>query len=183
MHRSLGAGISVVATGLLLLATGCDVSDRDPAPSQTSSVETRDQLNALPSLEETQAQVQAVIDEIKAAASAQQPGLSWQSLHGETRGNCEGPLQNTDGKRLFLPDAVASAQLSDAQWAAVLQTARQSAARLGATDEQVMQDSPGHHDVWFTGPAGLSVKVAYKGNLVISGFTGCRLPEEKRTAT
>nr|CRL73386.1 hypothetical protein CPGR_02708 [Mycolicibacterium malmesburyense] len=35
----------------------------------------------------------------------------------------------------------------------------------------------------FTGPAGLSVKVAYKGNLVISGFAGCRLPQGKRLAT
>ncbi|MGE2721973.1 LppA family lipoprotein [Mycolicibacterium celeriflavum] len=183
MQRSLSAGIGVVTMGVLLLGTGCDVSDQQPTASPTSAVDARDQLNALPSLEETQAQVQAVIDEIKAAASGQQAGITWQSLHGETRGNCEGPFENTDGKRLFLPDAVASADLSDAQWEVVLATARQSAARLGATDEQVMQDNPGHHDVWFTGPAGLSVKVAYKGNLVISGFTGCRLPQDRRSAT
>ena len=142
-HRGLGAGISVLVAGLVLLATGCDMPDSDPDTSSTSAVEVRAQLNALPSLEETRTQVQAAIDEVTAAASAQVPGLTWQSIHGETRGNCEGPFEKTDGKRLFLPDAVASTQLSDPQWESILGVARQSAARLGATDEQVMQRRPG----------------------------------------
>jgi hypothetical protein len=41
-----------------------------------------------------------------------------------------------------------------------------------------MRDSPGSHDIGFYGPAGLFVKVSYRGNLVVAGYTGCRLPRE-----
>ena len=43
-----------------------------------------------------------------------------------------------------------------------------------------MQNQPGFHDVGFYGPAGLFIKVAYHGNLVISGYTGRRLPRDKK---
>jgi Lipoprotein confined to pathogenic Mycobacterium len=48
--------------------------------------------------------------------------------------------------------------------------------KIGATDIQVMKNQPGNHDVWLSGPAGIFIKVGYQGNLVVSGYTGCRLP-------
>ena len=45
---------------------------------------------------------------------------------------------------------------------------------------QVMKNEPGNHDVGFYGPTGLFIKVGYRGNLVVSGYTGCRLPRDKK---
>jgi len=39
---------------------------------------------------------------------------------------------------------------------------------------------PGKHDVWFSCPAGVFIKFSYKGNMVVSGYTGCRLPQNKK---
>jgi hypothetical protein len=76
-----------------------------------------------------------------------------------------------------LPDLVApGAAVSEAQWASIMAAATASAAKIGATKVQVMQDSPGHHDVSFNGPTGMFVKLGYAGNLGVSGYTGCRLP-------
>ncbi|OBB34779.1 LppA family lipoprotein [Mycobacterium sp. 852002-51961_SCH5331710] len=58
--------------------------------------------------------------------------------------------------------------------------AKESAQKIGATDMQVMQDQPGNHDVWFSGPGGIFIKIGYRGNLVVSGYTGCRLPRDKK---
>jgi hypothetical protein len=108
------------------------------------------------------------------------PTLNFLSVHGESEGNCEAPFEQTDGKRLFLPDEVASGNVSEADWSAILATAKEAAAKLGATDVQVMKDQPGNHDVWFQGPTGAFVKVAYHGNFVVSGYTGCRLPAAEK---
>ena len=64
----------------------------------------------------------------------------------------------------------------------LLVVAKEAAATIGATKVQTMKDEPRNH-VWFTGPAGVFIKFSYKGNMVVSGYTGCRLPEAKRSAT
>ncbi|WP_084792210.1 LppA family lipoprotein [Mycobacterium sp. E136] len=69
--------------------------------------------------------------------------------------------------------------LSEQDWDDVLASAKKAADTIGATDVQTMKDQPRKHDVWFTGPAGLSLKVSYKGNLVVTGYTGRRLPETR----
>lgn len=174
--------LSACAAALLVLATGCDVSDPYlPTPS-TEAVQALDQLESLPSLEGTKLQVQAAIDEITAAATDVIPGIVWMPATNAGEGNCEAPYEQTDGRRAFLPNQVAErVSVSEDQWKQLLQVTESAAAKLDATDVQVMQDQPGHHDVWFTGPAGVFIKFSYKGNMVVSGYTGCRLPEGKRS--
>jgi len=105
----------------------------------------------------------------------------WTTAGNEDTGNCEAPYEQTDGKRYFLPNRVAdNAAVSEQQWNDLLDVAKDGAAKLGATDVQVMQDQPGKHDVWFSGPAGVFIKFSYKGNMVVSGYTGCRLPRDKK---
>jgi hypothetical protein len=152
--------------------------DTPPEPTASNSLA---QLKALPSLEDTKSQVQNAMSEITTAAAGVVPEIQWLSIHGEDTGNCESPYEQTDGKRVFLPDSVAEGtQISEAQWTTILAAAKVSAVKIGATEVQVMKDQPGNHDVWFSGPAGISVKIAYHGNLVVSGYTGCRLPQSKK---
>ena len=173
--------LAAMVVAIAITTTGCHVSEPNPPTPSTESTKALEQLISLPSLEDTTTQVQAAIDQITAAASKAIPGIVWTTATNEDIGNCEAPYEQSDGKRYFLPNRVAeSVAISEQQWSDLLQTAKDAAAKLGATDIQVMQDEPGKHDVWFTGPAGVFIKFSYKGNMVVSGYTGCRLPKDKK---
>ena len=146
-------------------------------PTPTSQpTDAIDELRALPSLEDTKAQVQAAMDQIIAAAGAAIPTATWQTADNEQEDWCEPPY-GTSGRRYFLPNRIApKAAVSEQNWADILKVAKDAAAGVGATSVQVIHDEPGNHDVWFSGPAGIFIKVSYQGNLVVAGYTGCRLP-------
>lgn len=164
-----------------LLTTGCHVYEPYPPTPSTTAAQALEQLESLPSFEDTQTQVQSAVNEITVAASKLIPDIEWSTPHDGSADNCQAPYEQSDGKRYFLPDQVAVAvDLSEADWTKILAAAKAAAAKLDATDEQVMKDGPGNHDVGFYGPTGLFIKVAYKGNLVVSGYTGCRLPQNKK---
>ncbi|WP_292981528.1 LppA family lipoprotein [Mycobacterium sp.] len=138
-------------------------------------------LKSLPSFEDTQTQVQAAINQITAAASQLIPTIAWETPQEGSGDQCERPYEKTDGKRFFLPNQVAAnVDVSESNWAKIQTAAKDAAAKLEATEIQVMKDQPGNHDVGFYGPTGLFIKVGYRGNLVVSGYTGCRLPRDKK---
>lgn len=168
-------------SALMLTTTGCHVGSEYEQTSAVDSAKALETLKSLPSLEDTKAQVQAAMDTITAKARTLNPSINWRTLDQETWDNCERPYDQTDGQRFFLPDAVAEhVSLSEDDWTRILQTAKDAAAALGATNVQVLQDQPGNHDVWFSSPTGISIKIGYQGNLVVSGYTGCRLPKSKK---
>jgi Lipoprotein confined to pathogenic Mycobacterium len=179
-HRRLFALCAVIAA-VTLAATGCHVEQPHAPTPSTDNAKALDELKALPSFEDTQTQVQAAVDEISSAASAIVPTITWKDLHGGATDKCERPYEQTGGKRYFLPDRVAAGvAVSEADWASILQAAKDAASKVGATNVQVMQDRPGNHDVSFSGATGLFIKVGYQGNLGISSYTGCRLPQDKK---
>lgn len=176
-HRILRTAVVAIA----LAAGGCHVNQPYAATPPTDAAKALSVLRSLPSFEDTQTQVQAAMNEITAAASKVIPSITWETPHEGSGDNCERPYEQTDGKRYFLPDAVAAnVPVSEQQWTTIQETAKHAAARIGATDVQVMQDNPGNHDVGFYGPTGIFIKVGYRGNLVVSGYTGCRLPRDKK---
>ena len=139
------------------------------------------QLQALPSLEDTTAQVQAAMDQITTGATAVVPTATWQTATNADTNTCDPPYDHTDGRTYFLPNRIsANIAVSEQNWADILRVAKDSAAKIGATDVQVMKNSPGDHDVWFSGPTGTFIKVSYGGNLVVAANTGCRLPRGKK---
>ena len=179
-HR-IRTALSACAAALLVTSTGCNVNEACPPTPSTQATQAIEQLNSLSSLEETKKKVQAAIDEIIAAATKVIPGGVWMAATNAGEGNCEAPYEQTDGRRYFLPNQVAErVSVSEDQWDELLQVAKNAAAKLGATDVQVMQDEPGRHDVWFTCPAGVFIKFSCKGNVLVSGYTGCRLPQDRR---
>jgi hypothetical protein len=152
----------------------------EPTPP-TEAAKALEELKSLPSLEDTQTQLQAAITQITAAASQLIPTITWETPQEGSGDNCERPYEQTDGKRYFLPNEVAAkVDVSESNWAKIQQAAKDAAAKLDATEVQVMKDQPGNHDVGFYGPTGLFIKVSYGGNLVVAGYTGCRLPRDKK---
>jgi Lipoprotein confined to pathogenic Mycobacterium len=176
-QRRLCATVVAIA----LAATGCHVYQPSPHTPPDQSAKAVEQLRALPSLEDTQAQVQAAIDEITAGASAVIPGAVWESAQNADTNTCEPPYDQTEGKTYFLPNRIAeNVTVSEQNWTDILRVAKESAAKIGATDVQVMMDQPHNHDVWFSGPSGTFIKISYRDNLVVAGNTGCRLPHDKK---
>ena len=170
-----------VVAAVALVTTGCHAYEPYPATPSTEAARALNELKTLPSYEDTMAEVQAAIDEIVATTSKIAPTITWETPEEGSSGNCEAPYEQTDGQRYFLPHHVGvGAQLSESDWAAILDATQHAAAKIGATGMQVMQDQPGFHDVWFSGPTGIFIKVSYKGNLVVSGYTGCRLPRDRK---
>lgn len=172
-------GIGVVVLALL---TGCSVNQPyQPTPS-TAATKALAQLQTLPSLEETAAQLENALNQISAAASQRIPKMVWITATNGDTGSCSAPYDKSDGQSSYLPNRIAEdVPVSEDDWKVLVGVARDAAAKLGATDEQVMQDEAGKHDVWFSGPAGLSLKFSYKGNMVVAAYTGCRLPSGKNS--
>lgn len=152
----------------------------EPTPPSVAA-KALETVKSLPSFEDTQTQVQVALDEITTAAARLIPSITWATPTEGSGIGCERPYEQTGGQGYFLPHRVAiGVAVSDQQWAEIEQAAKESAAKVDATDIQVMQDHPGNHDVGFYGPAGIFIKVSYGGNLVVAGFTGCRLPRDSR---
>ncbi|ORV98384.1 LppA family lipoprotein [Mycobacterium kyorinense] len=152
----------------------------EPTPP-TDAAKALEVLSTLPSLEDTTAQVDAAMNEITSAASKLIPGIIWETGENADTGYCQQPYEQTDAKDYFLPNRIAAnVSVSEQDWAKILDATKKAAAKLDATESQVMQDKPGDHDVRFYGPARISIGVGYRGNLVVSGYTGCRLPREKK---
>ena len=173
--------LSAVVMAIALITTGCHVEHPDAPTPSTDATKALDELKSLPSLEETQTAVQNAMNEITAAATKLDSSITWLPMHGDSTGNCEAPYEQTDGKRIFLPDLVSEgARVSESEWATILAAAKTAAQTIGATNVQVIHDAPGNHDVWFSGPTGIYLKIGYQGNLVVSGYTGCRLPQDKK---
>lgn len=152
----------------------------EPTPS-TEAAKALDELKSLPSFEETKLQVQAAMGEITAAAGKLIPSITWETPHEGSSGDCRRrPYEQAGAQDYFLPDEVAvGVPVSESEWAQILGAATKAAAKIGATDVKVIHDQPENHDVWFSGPAGIYIKIGYRGNLVVSGYTGCRLPLTK----
>jgi hypothetical protein len=161
---------------LLLATTGCNVEKPYAPTPSTAAGQALDELKSLPSFDATRTQMEEAITTITSAATQQVPGIVWTTADNADSGSCPAPYEQTGGKSAYLPNRIAeNATVSEQEWTALLGVAKTAAGAVGATDEKVMQDEPGKHDVWFSGPGGAFLKFSYKGNLVVSAYTGCRL--------
>jgi len=179
-RQSVSSALWTVLPAVALIATGCTTT-QSGTPNASPPDQIATQLMAWPSLEDTQRQVQGAVDEIASAATTIVPGIRFADYHGESGLSCTGPYEGTEARGRYLPDRTGEgAPISEAQWAKIVDATKAAAAKLDMTDVSVMKDGPADHDVWFTGPGGSSIKLAYQVNLVISGYTGCRLLEGDR---
>jgi hypothetical protein len=179
--RRPGGLLAGALAAIALTAGACHLSQPYEPTPPADTAKALGALKSLPSFEDTQAQVQAAITQITAAASQLIPTIAWETPAEGSADYCERPYEQTDGKRYFLPnDVAANVDVSESNWVKIQQAAKDAAAKLDATQVQVMKDQPGNHDVGFYGPIGLFIKVSYAGNLVVAGYTGCRLPRDKK---
>lgn len=152
----------------------------EPTPPQDSA-KALEELKTFPSLEDTKTQLQNAIESIKSSIETIIPTITWTEYDKGSKAGCFKPYDQSDGQSVYLPNAVAdNIAISEDDWVAMLAAARRAASDLGALNSQVMQDTPGNHDVRFYGPAGIALGIGFQKSLVITGYTGCRLPAAKK---
>lgn len=172
---------TALAVALVLSMTGCDMYEnpyQKTGPEETA--EAAERLVPLPSLEDTETQLQQALDELAAQVSSLVPGTTWSQLYERSPGPCDPPYDQTEGRQVRLENYSASRGIPDEVWPEVREHARELAARVGATESEVFADEPGHRNVRFYSREGTAFMVGSQGASISSG-TGCRLPAALRS--
>lgn len=175
----LVAGLFVAA----LVMTGCDDVKKDPykptSPDETARA--AEVLAGLPSLEETEPTITAVIEKIAAGASAVDPRLQWTWQNGRSQAGCAPPYEQSAGQLVYVPDYVSNAApIQEQDWPRIYDLARTAAQSIGAGQIEVLKDEPGHHIVRFYNETGTAIRLGTKVAASLAGETGCRLPAAKK---
>ncbi len=142
-------------------------------PSNTSSLE--DQLRAKGSAEDALTRYEAALQATADDLSKLVPGLSWQPNRDVKFLDCSGEFAQTRGVRVITRNLVANGPIPDDSWPAALQVFRDHAAALGATQQHVYADKPGHHDIAFYADNGVEMQLVTRAQAVLSATSDCYL--------
>lgn len=168
-----------VAAVLTLTGCGSDVLD-DPYEKSSPAVaaDSAAILETLPTLEDTEVQVESAVEQLGAFVDTLVPGMEWTWIRERSVGGCSRPYDGTDGDDVKLKNYVSAGPIPDAVWPQVFEFATRVATAAGATKVQTFHDDPDNHEVRFYSPEGTAIFIGSRG-AVISASTGCRLPQAK----
>ncbi|MEG8183826.1 hypothetical protein GZH49_35745 [Nocardia terpenica] len=176
------AVVALVTIGRVVFAV-MSIPDNKPTSPQETARATQNLLGR-PSLEDTEARLRSVVEQIAAAGTELVPGMQWYWNGDREMGGCDKPYDDTEGRIAYLPDYVSNTPIPDAVWSAFLERVRPIAAQMGATAPTTMQNTHGNYEVWFSSPDdGTTIKVGSQAATVISGIVGCHLPRDKYDTT
>lgn len=117
--------------------------------------------------------MQATADDISKLV----PGLTRRWNRESKQLDCDGEFAETGGVRVITRNLVSSGPIPDDAWPAALQVLRDHAAKLGATQQHVYADKPGHHDIAIYGDSGIELHLSTRGQAVINATSDCYLKQ------
>ena len=126
--------LGAVACALAITTTtGCHVSNpyKPTEPGQASQAAAS--LTALPTLEDTKAQLTGAIEQIGQQISALAPGVSFAWRHEESRVGCRPPYEQSEGQVIMLPSYVSDMPIPEQNWKQAYDITAAAAKILGAT--------------------------------------------------
>ncbi len=175
--RALSAVLVIAA------ATGCGsrLDDPDHPPTGEEIAHAEETMRKLPSIQETEQQLTALMQQIAQAVEVASPGLRWETKvnRGQNTLGCPGPYLETDGVSMTTDILRSPIPIADSEWQNVLTIARDLAAPHGITAITVLADQPGNHDVSLHSPdQGNEIRIGTLEAAVITGVTGCRFRAE-----
>ncbi len=138
-------------------------------------------MRKLPSVQDTEQQLMALIRQIADAAKAAAPALSWETEVNRAQHTlgCPGAYSETMGVSMSTDTLISDAPISDSEWPKVVSIARDIAAPHGITALTVLADQQGNHDVKLHSPDhGNEIRLGTYENAVMTGVTGCRFRAE-----
>ena len=175
-HHAQRLGVFVWVVAITVGATGCHVSSPHlpTDPGQTSEVAPA--LTALPTLEDTQAQITSAIERVGQQISAIVPAMTWAWRREASRGGCRPPFEQSGGHEVLLANYVSDVPIPEQNWKQAYDIAARAASELGAATVTVFKDAPDDHDVQFSDDTGTTLRVGSQKASLLTGSTGCRLP-------
>ncbi|WP_167768970.1 LppA family lipoprotein [Nocardia sp. CS682] len=157
------------------------MNDPDRPPSQQDIAHAEAKMQTWPSVEATERQLATLLQQIADAAKTVAPGLDWRTIADRGQGTlgCPSPYLETDGVSMTTDTLTSPVPITDSEWPAVLQIARDIAAKDGITSLTVRTDVPGRHDVTLHSPDhGNEITLGTAQAALLAGLTGCRYREE-----
>ncbi|WP_434158730.1 LppA family lipoprotein [Rhodococcus sp. BGS-1C] len=173
--------MTALTVASVLTLTGCGSDVLDNPYEKSSPAATADSaaiLETLPSLEDTEVQLESAVVQIGAFVDTLVPGMEWTWIRERSVGGCGRPFDGTDGDDVQLKNYVSAGPIPDAVWPQVFEFATRVATAAGATKVQTFHDDPDNHEVRFYSPERTAIFIGSRG-AVISANTGCRLPQAK----
>lgn len=185
------AAVSAVMTTLV---TGCDVLGNSDRPTtQQETEEAARELRNRPNLEDSEAQVQRVMEQIASAATELVPTMRFEWVDDRMASECAKPFDRTNGSIVYMRKLWSLDPFPEVKWPAFIAKTGELAGTLGATESQTVRDESsatpdptpaipeyGRHDVnFFNSETGTSVRVSTNKATVITAQVGCHLPKGK----
>lgn len=173
-------GITATVVAVAVAAIGIWLSNAleppQETPMQPEQVATlNDELRAKDSAEDTLTSFEKVLAQTADRITAFVPGLSWRWNRDSTTISCGGEFEDTDGVQVLTRHVLFDGPIPDNAWPQALDTLRESAAALGASDLTVFADRPRDHSIELTGDTGAQMRFATKVAASLSARSDCRL--------
>ena len=165
----------LTAALLVLLLTGCS-AERDPVADKLSQ---NAALRERPSLEQEQARLTAVQDQVREALAARLGLTAWSLMEGGGAGCADYP--DSDGSTTFLPFQVLADGVPDAVWDQAITIVEEVAGPAGFAKAETVVDEPGQHNVVLFGERESRLTLGSILDATLSVDAGCHLPERFRS--
>jgi Lipoprotein confined to pathogenic Mycobacterium len=170
------AVIAVIAAVIVVVQLSAAVApQQEPTvtPSNTPALE--DQLRPKGSAEDALTRYESALRATADDLAKLVPGLTWQWNRDPKFLDCSGALAETRGVRVVTRNLVSNRPIPDDTWPAALEVVRDHAAELGAMQQHVYADKPGHHDIAFYADNGVELQLITSGQAVLSATSDCHL--------
>lgn len=177
MIRPITRRFSVLVCAALL-ATGCHVNNPYQPTDATDATKAAETLSTLPSLEDTRAQLETAIVQLGQQITSIAPTVLWDWRREDSRAGCPPPFEQSGGEVIMLRKYVSRTPIPEQHWQQAYELAVETAHSLGANKLTVFKDATNDHDLQFTSDTGTTLRFGSQAAALISGSTGCRLPQK-----
>jgi hypothetical protein len=138
-------------------------------------VQLEQKLHSKLSLDGSQTEYQAAVQNMASSIAALTPGTTW-NIEQNTWVGCGGEYATTKAKQAYVM-AVFSGPIPDAVWPQALQIVKDGAAHMGASEFGTFKDNAGDHDVYIAGPDGVEFRLGTQKASTLTAKSDCRLSQ------
>ncbi|MGE2718471.1 LppA family lipoprotein [Mycolicibacterium celeriflavum] len=173
-------GVVVVVAVIVIVATWLYAAlfdDPEPTVNPDRKVALEDQLRPKESAEEALTRYEEILRETADAIGELVPGLTWRWNRDADFLDCTGEFAETRGVRVGTRSRLADGPIPDDVWPAALQVVRDRAGKLGADQEHVYANKPGHHDIAVYGDNGVEIRLLSRERAVLTATSDCHLKQ------
>jgi hypothetical protein len=149
--------------------------NQEPTMNPNQDIALEDQLRTKEPAEEALTRYEAILQETADAITELVPELTWKWNRDPDFLDCTGQFAETRGVRAGTRNLLANGPIPDSVWPSALQVVRDRAAELGADQEHVYADKPGHHDVAVYGGNGIEIRLMSRERAVLTATSDCHL--------